>query len=45
MKYFLTPIILIVFFDLYSKNLAFNYLQKKINIFGDFLFLKYTENT
>ena len=45
MKYFLTPIFLVVFFDLYSKNLALNYLQEKINILWNFLFLKYTENT
>ncbi len=45
MKYFLTPMALVIFFDLYSKNLAYNYLQEKINILWDFLFLKYTENT
>ncbi len=34
-----------VFLDLYSKNLALNYLQNKINILWDFFYLKYIENT
>jgi signal peptidase II len=43
--WFLILFVLLIFLDLYSKNLAYNYLQEKINILGDFLFLKYTENT
>ncbi len=45
MKYFLTPIVLVIFFDLYSKNFALNYLQEKVNILWNFFFLKYAENT
>ncbi len=44
MLYFLL-IIFLIFLDLYSKNLAYNFLQKKTNIFSDFLYPKYTENT
>ncbi len=31
--------------DLYTKSLASKYLEEKYNILGDFLFLKYSENT
>jgi signal peptidase II len=34
-----------VVLDLFTKNLALNNLQDQISIFGDFLFLKYVENT
>jgi len=38
-------IIIWVILDLYSKNLALNSLQDKINILWDFLYLQYVENT
>jgi len=38
-------LIIWVILDLYSKNLALNYLQNKINILWDFLYLQYVENT
>jgi signal peptidase II len=38
-------IIIWVTLDLFTKNLALNNLQEQVNIFGDFLFLKYVENT
>ena len=38
-------IIIWIILDLYSKNLALNYLQDKINILWDFLYLQYIENT
>ncbi len=31
--------------DLFTKNLALTKLQEQVNIFWDFLFLKYIENT
>ncbi|MFK7779600.1 MAG: signal peptidase II [Candidatus Gracilibacteria bacterium] len=34
-----------IILDLFTKNLANIYLQDKINILGDILFLKYTKNT
>jgi len=43
--WFFILLIFLIFLDLYSKNLAFVYLQKKINLLWDNLFLKYTENT
>lgn len=42
---FYITIILWIVIDLLSKNLASSYLQEKINILGDFLFLKYVENS
>ncbi len=42
---FYSVIILWVILDLFTKNLANIYLQKKINILWDFLSLKYVENT
>ena len=38
-------LIIWIILDLYSKNLALNYLQEKINILWDFLYLQYVENT
>jgi len=38
-------IIIWIILDLFTKNLAFKYLQENINIFSDFLYLKYVENT
>jgi signal peptidase II len=38
-------IIIWVTLDLFTKNLALNNLQEQVNIFSDFLFLKYVENT
>jgi signal peptidase II len=38
-------IIIWIILDLYSKNLAYKYLQNQINILWDFLTLKYTQNT
>ena len=34
-----------IILDLYTKSLASKYLEEKYNILGDFLFLKYSENT
>jgi len=42
---FYSIIIFWVILDLFTKNLANIYLQKKINIFWDFLSFKYVENT
>ena len=42
---FYSIIIFWVVLDLFTKNLANIYLQKKINILWDFLSLKYVENT
>ena len=42
---FYTTIIIWVILDLFTKNLALNNLQEQINIWGDFLFFKYVENT
>jgi signal peptidase II len=41
---FYITIIIWITIDFLSKNLAYNYLQNKVNILGDFLFLKYTQN-
>lgn len=41
---FYITIIIWVAIDLLSKNLALNYLQNKVSILGDLLFLKYTQN-
>ena len=41
---FYITIIIWVAIDLLSKNLALNYLQNKVSILGDILFLKYTQN-
>ena len=38
-------IIIWVFLDLFTKNLAFNGLQEKVNVLWDFLYLQYFENT
>lgn len=38
-------IIIWVILDLFTKNIALNNLQEQINIFSDFLFFKYVENT
>ena len=38
-------IIIWVTLDLFTKNLALNNLQEQVNIFSDFFFLKYVENT
>jgi len=38
-------IIIWVILDLFTKNLALAYLQDKINILWDFLYLQYFENT
>ena len=38
-------IIFWVILDLFSKNLAYKYLQDQVNILWDFLSLKYAENT
>jgi len=38
-------LIIWIILDLYSKNLALNFLQEKINILWDFLYLQYVENT
>jgi len=38
-------IIIWIILDLFTKNLALNYLQNKINILWDFLYLQYFENT
>jgi len=37
-------LIIWIILDLYSKNLALNFLQEKINILWDFLYLQYVEN-
>jgi len=37
-------IIIWVFLDLFTKNIAFRYLQDRVDILWDFLFLKYVEN-
>ena len=42
---FYVVIVVWVLIDLFTKNLSFNYLQDRINILWDFLFLKYSENT
>lgn len=42
---FYTTIIIWLILDLYTKNLALNHLQEKINIFWNFIYLKYFENT
>ena len=44
MIFFLT-IILSTILDLFSKNLASTYLQEKVSILWDLIFLKYSENT
>jgi len=38
-------IIIWVFLDLFTKNLSFKYLQNNVNIFWDFFYLTYVENT
>ena len=38
-------IIIWIILDLYSKNLALNYLQNSVNILWDFFYLEYIENT
>ena len=38
-------IIIWVILDLFTKNLALKYLQDKINVLWDFLYLQYFENT
>ncbi len=38
-------IIIWVVLDLFTKNLAFNSLQEKVNVLWDFLYLQYFENT
>jgi len=42
---FFIVLIFWIFFDLLTKKLAFLYLQKKINLIWDFLYLKYIENS
>ena len=42
---FYIVIIIWVIIDLFTKNLALSHLQEKVDIFWDFLFLKYAENT
>jgi signal peptidase II len=42
---FYITIIAWIILDLFSKNLANTYLQNKISILWDMLFLKYTENS
>lgn len=43
--YFLLVLFFGLFVDLYTKNLAFLKLKEKIDIFWDFFYLKYVENT
>ena len=43
--YFYLTIIIWIILDLFTKNLAYIYLQNKINILWYFLFLEYFENT
>jgi len=38
-------IIIWVILDLFTKNLALNNLQEKVNLFSNFLYFKYVENT
>ena len=42
---FYVIIIIWIILDLFTKNLAFEYLQQKVNIFWDLLYLQYFENT
>lgn len=43
--YFYITIILSVIIDLVTKSFAIDYFQEKINIFSNFIFIKYYENT
>lgn len=38
-------LILWIFFDLFTKKLAFLYLDEKVSVFWDLLYLQYVENT
>lgn len=42
---FYIVLIIWVIIDLFTKNLAYNYLQERINLFSDLLFFGYHENT
>ena len=42
---FYITIIASIIIDLFTKNLAFTYLQDKVSIIWDLFFLRYTENT
>ncbi len=45
MWYFLSFLVFWIFLDLFTKNLAKEFLQKKIEIINNFLYLEYTQNT